>query len=224
MRRSYLLLPLILLAIVPAKADEPSVITKPADPQPIITEDSSDILHKAGRLGTQALAPFMLAGALGVAGSGDYQSQRLGRSAEGVIATGALTEALKKLVHERRPNGENYESFPSGHASLAFSTATIIDAYQPHYKGLGYAAATWIGVSRVIVHAHHWHDVLAGAALGHFVTRAFTGKYRGDDEDNSPANLPAAVPGQFSLASSLNQTDQWKLRLDAGRLAVVKSW
>ena len=83
-----------------------------------------------------------------------------------LVATGA-TESLKFISQERRPNGECCESFPSGHTSIAFSSA----AYIHHRYGLGYSipfylGASYVGYSRVFANSHYSHDVLAGTAVG----------------------------------------------------------
>ena len=86
-----------------------------------------------------------------------------------VMAFGAKT-ALKAMVKEERPDHSDNKSFPSGHASMAFAAARSID--KEFRKGsvwipiAGYAAATAIGVERVVNDRHHWYDVVAGAGVG----------------------------------------------------------
>ncbi|QXC63411.1 phosphatase PAP2 family protein [Aquihabitans sp. G128] len=57
-------------------------------------------------------------------------------------------------------------SFPSGHASSAFTAAGILSEHDPALKPLFYAVAVVVATSRVHVQIHHASDVLAGAALG----------------------------------------------------------
>src|SRR2546427_11733413 len=45
------------------------------------------------------------------------------------IVAEALTEALKISTHRERPNHENHQSFPSGHASITFASATVIERH-----------------------------------------------------------------------------------------------
>lgn len=86
-----------------------------------------------------------------------------------IVAFGAKT-ALKAIVSEERPDHSDNKSFPSGHASVAFAAARSID--KEFRKDciwvpiVGYAAATAIGVERVVNKHHHWYDVAAGAGIG----------------------------------------------------------
>lgn len=85
----------------------------------------------------------------------------------GLLVATASTESLKYLTHETRPNGECCASFPSGHTSIAFTSA----AYMHFRYGLAYSipfymAASYVGYSRVQANSHYTHDVIAGGALG----------------------------------------------------------
>jgi membrane-associated phospholipid phosphatase len=57
-------------------------------------------------------------------------------------------------------------SFPSGHASAAFTAAGVIAQRDPDRRVLVYALATFVATSRIHVKIHHLSDVVAGAALG----------------------------------------------------------
>lgn len=56
-------------------------------------------------------------------------------------------------------------SFPSGHASSAFTAAGVLSQSDPLWP-LYYAVAAVVASSRVYVKIHHASDVVAGAALG----------------------------------------------------------
>ena len=59
------------------------------------------------------------------------------------------------------------ESFPSGHAALAFTTVSLTAPYVPRPLTAGMAAAAAVGAAtRVHQGAHHPVDSLAGAGLG----------------------------------------------------------
>jgi len=74
---------------------------------------------------------------------------------------------LKRAFPETRPDGSDSRSFPSGHTSAAFAAATSILERRGPAEGVpALAVASFVGVARVKADKHHWHDVLAGAALG----------------------------------------------------------
>ncbi len=83
----------------------------------------------------------------------------------------ALKTGIKAVVKEDRPDHSDDESFPSGHATMAFAAATSLhkefgkEAWW--VSALGFSAATAVAVERVASDRHHWYDVVAGAALGY---------------------------------------------------------
>jgi membrane-associated phospholipid phosphatase len=77
-----------------------------------------------------------------------------------------LTEGLKALVREKRPDSDAHDSFPSGHATAAFAVATTESAMHPHQAPFWYLGAALISYSRVRLHRHYGRDVIAGAAIG----------------------------------------------------------
>ena len=82
----------------------------------------------------------------------------------------AAKTVLKKIVNEDRPDHSDNKSFPSGHAAMAFAAARSIDKeFRKESIWIpiaGYAAATAVGVERVVNDRHHWYDVVAGAGIG----------------------------------------------------------
>ena len=93
--------------------------------------------------------------------------------AESLLVNGALKSMFRRrrpIWEEDRPRPHRVRtphssSFPSGHASSAFTAAGILsqgDPLWPVYYGLAVVVAS----SRVYVKMHHASDVLAGAALG----------------------------------------------------------
>ena len=90
----------------------------------------------------------------------------------------AITHILKLTVNERRPNGNNTASFPSGHTSSAFQGASFIQQRYGWSYGLpAYLGAAYTGWSRVELGAHYSHDVFAGAAVGILSSYMFTTPY-----------------------------------------------
>ena len=99
------------------------------------------------------------------------------RGAAVLGAESAITNgALKALFRRERPvvDDEPFpmgmrrpvtSSFPSGHATAAFTAAAIL-SQGSRRPGAWYALAAAVSVSRVYTRMHHASDVLAGAALG----------------------------------------------------------
>lgn len=98
-----------------------------------------------------------------------------------------VTKGMKTIVRETRPNGEDDESFPSGHTSAAFMSATILSREYGHISpwisigGYGCAGATQFLRMR---HNNHWiNDTFVGAGIGmvsanlaYFLTDKILGK------------------------------------------------
>lgn len=100
------------------------------------------------------------------------------------------TAALQVLIPEERPNGGSTKSFPSGHASAAFSGATYVHfRYSPYEARWLYAMATFVAFSRVYGDRHHLHDVLASAGLS-FLSSYFLVKNKNSNKTYSVSYNP----------------------------------
>ena len=98
----------------------------------------------------------------------------------GSLTLWMIVELVKALVRRSRPIFRVTQarivgypaigrSFPSGHTSQAFFTATLLAPYF-HASAWGmlllYAVALLVGITRMYVGAHYPRDVLAGVILG----------------------------------------------------------
>jgi undecaprenyl-diphosphatase len=93
------------------------------------------------------------------------------------IESALVNGPVKSLFRRSRPTWEaaharphrlrtpRSSSFPSGHASSAFTAAGVLAQGDP-LAPLYYAVAAVVASSRVYVKIHHASDVVAGAALG----------------------------------------------------------
>jgi len=91
---------------------------------------------------------------------------------------GILTYSMKEIIRRPRPyttypdikafDSETSLSFPSGHTSLAFTTATALSLKYPKWYVIApsYFWACSVGYSRMNLGMHYPTDVLAGAIIG----------------------------------------------------------
>ena len=95
-----------------------------------------------------------------------------------------VNQGIKRLFNRPRPvtiaprphalRTPMTSSFPSGHASAAFTAAGVLAQRDPELRPIVYALAVFVATSRVHVKIHHLSDVVAGAALGAVFARIAT--------------------------------------------------
>lgn len=124
-----------------------------------------------------------------------------------LIATSSITGVLKETVKRERPDGNNDKSFPSGHTSNAFATATLNNYNLQHanmsenkikmaqFSNL--ALSSGVAWSRVEANRHHLGDVMFGAAIGRFTAVFVNDVIFGLPED-----------GDVQIEASLGTTEQ----------------
>lgn len=97
---------------------------------------------------------------------------------EGLAMTAVYTVVTKIAVNRMRPDPTQnvvFPSFPSGHTSVAFSTAaSLMHLYGPSFGIPALAMGVWTGVSRLASDVHWLSDVIFGATLGYIVGYAYT--------------------------------------------------
>ena len=118
-----------------------------AVPNAASADTTHDFAHFLSNGGTIS---FLIAGAaLPLLRDGHDGRDHTLRAVDSIGTAAALSELTKLVVKERRPNGSDRESFPSGHAPAAFAAATMESAFHPKEAPLWYAGAALIGWSRV---------------------------------------------------------------------------
>lgn len=111
------------------------------------------------------------------------------------IVDEVLTEGLKLAVHRERPDHSNAQSFPSGHASVTFATATVIERHLGWRRSaLAYLLASYVAASRLHDNRHYLSDVVFGAAVGTISGRTVTQHGR-----DTWTLAPMAVPGGVAV-------------------------
>jgi membrane-associated phospholipid phosphatase len=122
---------------------------------------------------------------------GDKALSRVALRAGGAaLVAGSVTTALKFVVGRSRPSQADdadvfrpfsgWNSFPSGHTTLAFAVATAIadETDDGWSDALVYGAATVTAFARVNDDRHWTSDVLAGALVGHLSARWLSRRHR----------------------------------------------
>ncbi|WP_232815812.1 phosphatase PAP2 family protein [Chryseobacterium capnotolerans] len=81
-----------------------------------------------------------------------------------------LVNSIKYTAKVERPDGSKNNSFPSGHAAMAFTNASFLHKeygmVNPAYSIAGYGSATITGLGRNLNNRHWVPDILAGAGIG----------------------------------------------------------
>jgi undecaprenyl-diphosphatase len=90
-----------------------------------------------------------------------------------VAAADGIATLLKLAIGENRPSDTSSliaiphsHSFPSGHAAVAFSAATVLAMLAPRAAAAFFLLALAIGYSRIYVGVHWPLDVAGGALVG----------------------------------------------------------
>jgi membrane-associated phospholipid phosphatase len=143
----------------------------------------------------------------------------------GLLALEALAHAqvvafgIKQITNRARPtdndqrrgfwNGGN--SFPSGHATSAFSVAAVFAYEYRHHIAVpitAYTLASVVAASRLGAHRHWFADVFVGGSTGFLLGRYVYKKHH-----------DPGLPG-----SPVQRTHHWKPDIGIGRSGVALAW
>lgn len=145
------------------------------------TDDAANVARQFGEVRT--IAGLGAAGYIVGALANDRRLEATSLTAlQSYAITAGLTEGIKRVSGRDRPNqsgdqfdfhgpssASNRKSFVSGHASHAFSFATVVASeYRESYlvPPLAYGLATLAALSRINDNKHWMSDVVLGSALG----------------------------------------------------------
>jgi len=154
---------------------------------------------KASQVVTKFGATYGLGVLAGFAGYGFLASDQKALetsylAAEAFVTSGLWTQVLKMIAGRERPGSRtqsggkwtgpfsssfsrhftDFDSFPSGHTSTAFSLATVFASQYsetPVVPIISYSLAGLVGVSRISVNRHWPSDVFTGAVIGYLCAR-----------------------------------------------------
>lgn len=139
--------------------------------------ESSDVLRETSYVGMVATTPLVPR----AQSSFEIWGDTMLAEHAGLATAAGVTWTLKRITRRERPDGSDFHSFPSGHATRAFAARGAI-AYNLHRSTLARparigadAAFTLVAAgtawARIEGGAHHTTDALAGAAIGNFFGR-----------------------------------------------------
>ena len=112
----------------------------------------------------------------------DYSLALLGS----FVAASIVLHGIKIFLGRRRPRDDfehglygfryftwelQYDSFPSGHSMTIFCVAVVLSAITPILTPLWLTLATGLALTRAMLTAHFFSDVLIGAGIGLVVAR-----------------------------------------------------
>ena len=107
--------------------------------------------------------------ACGVKGRSSW-GRMLGSDAFSVALMAGTVYGVKHTITTERPDGSDFNSFPSGHSATAFMAAHMLHKeygnVSPWISVGGYAVATATGATRMLNNKHWMSDILAGAGIG----------------------------------------------------------
>ncbi len=171
---------------------------------------------ETGRIWGEIYPTAIIAGSLGLHGliTGEETTKKIGfEIIQSAVYAGAITTFLKIAVGRARPftNKEpgtfhpftffddDFHSFPSGHATLAFSLSTVLakNMRSDFLKVIVFLPAVLTMASRVYQDNHWVSDVFAGAAIGYFVGDWVIDLHGKQDSGTTVSLIPFSIRIQF---------------------------
>jgi membrane-associated phospholipid phosphatase len=117
---------------------------------------------------------------------------------EALIAAQLIVSGIKYAVHRERPDHSDSLSFPSGHNTLAWTTAAVVhEFYGWKWGALGYAAGAITMVGRMGANKHWFSDTVGGAAAGIIIGGAIARAHKKRLEDAENKKWTMQVRPQF---------------------------
>ncbi len=167
------LLILMCMAIVPQPASSNAIGDADRDLFRYIHEDMKNGFLDSALPAIQRMGdpPVYLGVCLFLSAFGDEKMAETGKlAATAFLEAGTVVYTLKQIISRPRPQSESEEvSFPSGHAALAFTMATVVGYEYPKSRIPLYFGAFGTAFARVYLGRHYPADVIFGALIGTLV-------------------------------------------------------
>jgi membrane-associated phospholipid phosphatase len=185
-----------------------STVTHPLDPA--VTEQMSSAQAmapvRAGNIIGGKEFPFgasVAALAIGKISGNDRVSDVASKVLRAQIVAQTVTGVIKKTAQRNRPDGSDTRSFPSGHTSVSFASATVIQREFGWKVGLSaYAAASYVAMARIEKKKHFLSDVAFGAAIGILSGRTVTIGSGNKRFAVAPVATPGGAAVNFTLVGN----------------------
>ena len=98
---------------------------------------------------------------------------------KGFVLNAVLTYGLKSIIDKERPDFSNNNSFPSGHTSTTFQSASFLQQrYGWKYGAPAYLLAGFTSFTRLNAKKHDGWDILGGVIIGVGSSYLFTTPYQ----------------------------------------------
>lgn len=155
------------------------------------TATKNESLDTAGKAVAYALPVF-------AAGVAVYHGDANGLSELGgeTFLTMGTAWALKQFVREKRPDGSDFHSFPSGTTAIAASGSSFLWGRYGWEWGLpAFAASQFVSYTRVETKQHHWYDTIASSAIAISYAAIVTRRYQ--PRSNFQTSLDATPGGAY---------------------------
>lgn len=93
----------------------------------------------------------------------DDRTDAFKRQAIRTSITIGVSELLKRIIHEQRPDGSDSMSWPSEHSALSCVSVNVGDGKK---FAVEFPVAFLTMMGRVKAHKHYWWDVVSGCGIG----------------------------------------------------------
>ena len=172
-----------------------------------LVNSSTDRLWVPGHVigSTEVIIPTALATYFVGRHIGARRAQHLGMDElEAALLSEGFVEAIKVAARRQRPlevdgTQSHTFSFPSGHSTITFAAATVLQQHLGYKAAIPtYAIASYVAMSRLHDNRHFASDVVFGAAMGVMIGRSVT--WHGRNFYASPMLLPGGAGIQLALA------------------------